>query len=115
MSETLVDLRPRRELIDANFDGYKLTLDSLPLYRLNFSGGKPKSTIFTHTVGDNEGYVHVSDWLFSCTREAVLKATADAMSRQRRKNCSVGKVGHMSCPNPNLCSSPWVGAAGMGA
>ena len=39
MTEKLVDLRPNRDLLDSNFDGYKLSLDSLPTYRLALSGG----------------------------------------------------------------------------
>jgi len=33
------DLKPCRDLIDANFGGYKLSLDALPVYALNLSAG----------------------------------------------------------------------------
>jgi hypothetical protein len=33
------DLRVRRELLDPNFDGYKLSLDHLPTYTCKFENG----------------------------------------------------------------------------
>ena len=39
MSNKCVDLRPSRDLLDHNFDGYKLSLDLLPLYKQSLSTG----------------------------------------------------------------------------
>ena len=34
-----MDLKPCRDLIDSNFDGYKLSLDSLPVYSRQITNG----------------------------------------------------------------------------
>jgi len=39
------DLKPCRDLIDANFGGYKLSLDALPVYSLNLSAGMLAVTV----------------------------------------------------------------------
>ena len=36
----LVDLRPDRDLLDPSFNGYKLSLDSVPIHRKSASKGK---------------------------------------------------------------------------
>jgi len=35
-----IELRPVRELLDPHFDGYKLSLDSLPVYRSPITDGR---------------------------------------------------------------------------
>jgi hypothetical protein len=34
------DLQIKRELLDSSFDGYKLSLDSLPTYNIQIENGK---------------------------------------------------------------------------
>ena len=35
---TMEALKVNRDLLDANFDGYKLSLDSLPIHHINVGG-----------------------------------------------------------------------------
>ena len=37
---TLMELRPNRNLLNANFSGYKLSLDNVPIYRQSLETGK---------------------------------------------------------------------------
>lgn len=39
-------LRVRRELLDANFDGYKLSLETLPTYTCKFDNGRPITSFY---------------------------------------------------------------------
>ena len=36
----LVDLRPKRELLNSNFDHYQLSLDSVPVYETALDDGE---------------------------------------------------------------------------
>ncbi|KAH8018599.1 hypothetical protein HPB51_009038 [Rhipicephalus microplus] len=50
-----LDLVPNRNLLDAKFDSYRLTLEPLPIIRLAFQGGVQK----VHLEDDQYGYLHV--------------------------------------------------------
>lgn len=38
---SLIDLRPNSSLLDPDFSGYKLSLDTIPVYRRELKNGKP--------------------------------------------------------------------------
>ena len=40
MTDKLTDLKPNRSLIDAHFDGYKLSLDPLATYQVSIESGR---------------------------------------------------------------------------
>ena len=51
MTDKLTDLKPNRSLIDAHFDGYKLSLDPLATYQVTIESGR--SLITGNNVVDN--------------------------------------------------------------
>jgi hypothetical protein len=36
---SLIELRPNRDLLDADFSGYRLSLDPVPIYHYNLQEG----------------------------------------------------------------------------
>lgn len=47
MDSAVAELRPNRSLLDPKFDGYKLSLEQLPVYEIRLDNGeKNKSRTF---------------------------------------------------------------------
>ena len=45
MSDTFVNLKLDRALIDPHFDGYKLSLDSVPIYQKALESGNKENRV----------------------------------------------------------------------